>query len=220
MHYYKKNIGDYRRNTGHLSLLEHGVYSQLIDQYYLKEGIGFDKPVEKIARLISARTEDEIAVVAVILDEFFTETASGYIHKKCDENLKDYIAQGDRSRENGKKAVKPSGDPVGTQMGTLTTNQEPLTNNHIKIFEEFWSSYPHRNGKTGRKQSLAWWIKQPADTLMMVLKATKNYSKYLQQCKKDNTWVANPPDPIRYLKNEKYMDEMNTKTNNYAKGLK
>ena len=211
MHYYKKNIGDYRRNTMHLSLLEHGVYSQLIDQYYLKEGVGFDKPVERIARLIGARTEDEVAVVSVILDEFFTETESGYIHNKCDENLKDYIAQGNRSRENGKKAVKPSGNPVGNLVGTLTTNQEPLTNNHIELFEEFWETYPHRNGKRTKKQSLVWWKKQSVDTLTNVLSSTKKYVKYLDQCLKDDIWVANPSDPIRYLTNEKYNDEVSIK---------
>jgi len=37
LHYYTFNIGDYRRDTGHLSLLEHGIYRQLIDSYYLSE---------------------------------------------------------------------------------------------------------------------------------------------------------------------------------------
>ena len=37
MHYYQFNIGDYRRDTSHLSLLEHGIYRQLIDTYYLSE---------------------------------------------------------------------------------------------------------------------------------------------------------------------------------------
>ena len=34
MHYYPKNIGDYRRDTMNLSLLEHGVYMTLIDQCF------------------------------------------------------------------------------------------------------------------------------------------------------------------------------------------
>ena len=37
MHYYPKNIGDYRRDTMNLSLLEHGVYTTLIDHYTLNE---------------------------------------------------------------------------------------------------------------------------------------------------------------------------------------
>jgi uncharacterized protein YdaU (DUF1376 family) len=37
MHHYQHHIGDYRRDTMHLTLLEHGVYRQLIDLYYLQE---------------------------------------------------------------------------------------------------------------------------------------------------------------------------------------
>ena len=37
MHYYKFNIADYRKDTGHLSTIEHGIYRQLIDWYYLDE---------------------------------------------------------------------------------------------------------------------------------------------------------------------------------------
>ena len=58
MHYYQYNIADYRKDTTHLSLLEHGCYRQLLDQYYLDE-----KPLpadeDKLFRLFNARTEDE-----------------------------------------------------------------------------------------------------------------------------------------------------------------
>ena len=37
MHYYQHNIADYRKDTIHLTLLEHGVYRQLLDQYYLTQ---------------------------------------------------------------------------------------------------------------------------------------------------------------------------------------
>lgn len=58
MHYYEHHIGDYRRDTAHLTLLEHGVYRQLLDWYYLSE-----KPIpanrEAVIRKISARTQEE-----------------------------------------------------------------------------------------------------------------------------------------------------------------
>ncbi len=37
MYHDKKNIGDYRSATAHLTLLEHGVYNWLLDTYYLNE---------------------------------------------------------------------------------------------------------------------------------------------------------------------------------------
>ena len=33
MNYYKRHIGDYAAKAGHLSPLEHGVYTLLIDAY-------------------------------------------------------------------------------------------------------------------------------------------------------------------------------------------
>ena len=37
MNYYERHIGDYLKDTAHLSLLEHGVYSRLLDVYYTRE---------------------------------------------------------------------------------------------------------------------------------------------------------------------------------------
>ena len=37
MNYYKRHIGDYLKDTAHLSLLEHGVYARLLDVYYTRE---------------------------------------------------------------------------------------------------------------------------------------------------------------------------------------
>ena len=58
MHYYSHNIADYRKDTMGLSLIEHGAYRQLLDQYYLDE-----KPLpldeEILYRLVNARNQDE-----------------------------------------------------------------------------------------------------------------------------------------------------------------
>ena len=37
MIWYKRFIADYKRDTGHLSMLEHGAYQALLDTYYLTE---------------------------------------------------------------------------------------------------------------------------------------------------------------------------------------
>ena len=212
MHYYQKNIGDYRRDTMNLSLLEHGVYTTLIDHYILnEEPISLDHL--DVCWTIGARTDNEKTAVCLILSKFFIKTDEGYIHKRCDKEIAQYKLRADTARENGKKGgrPKPNNNPTLTQP---LTNQEPITKNqepYTKLFDEFWETYPHREGKKTKKQSLAWWNKQSLDTLTMVLEATKKYSKYLKQCNKDNTWVANPPDPIRYLQNEHYENELQIK---------
>jgi uncharacterized protein YdaU (DUF1376 family) len=217
MHYYPKNIGDYRRDTMNLSLLEHGVYTTLIDHYTLNEE-PFPLDHLDVCWTIGARTDNEKTAVCLILTKFFIKTDEGYRHKRCDEEISKYQAKSEKAKESvGKRWNKDTNvirtyNEGNTNQEPITNNQEPLTNNHIELFEEFWEAYPHRNGKRTKKQSLVWWKKQPLDTLTNVLSNTKKYVKYLEQCKKDSVWIANPPDPIRYLNNEQYNDEFNVKS--------
>ena len=50
MHYYQFNISDYRADTAHLNIIEHGIYRQLIDWYYLDE-----KPIPKETQVVMRR---------------------------------------------------------------------------------------------------------------------------------------------------------------------
>lgn len=104
MHYYQHNIGDYRRDTSHLSLLEHGVYRQLLDMYYLNES-PLTADLNQIFRKLCARTQEEKDSVEIILKEFFQLTDSGWTHKRCDEEIDDYSIQNEdnRAREDNEK---------------------------------------------------------------------------------------------------------------------
>ena len=209
MHYYPKNIGDYRRYTMHLSLLEHGVYTTLIDHYILNEE-PFSDNIEDILWLVGARTEEEKNAVSLILNKFFKKKDDGYYHKRCDEEIQKYKKNAEVARENGKKGGRPR-NPEVTQSKPnpkLTNNQKLETNNHEPLFVEFWKTYPHRNG-TGvtKPQALEWWNTKPLDTLTMVLDGTKKFKAYIERCHKDNVFNGGIPDPIRYLKNKRYKDD-------------
>ena len=152
LHYYKKNIGDYRSATAHLSLLEHGVYNWLLDTYYLNE-----KPLplneRELFRMSLARTEDEKNAVRDILVEFFVETENGWVHNRCESEVKAYHAKAETNRKNGGNGGRPKKqakeNPNGSQdnreetqsvnsgipQETLTKNQEPLTKNQEPIFK-------------------------------------------------------------------------------------
>lgn len=90
MHYYTFNIGDYRRDTGHLTPLEHGIYRALLDTYYLQEGplVADD---DRLMRLHCIRTEAEQIAYRQVIQEFFTLATSPdgevYTHKRCDAQL-------------------------------------------------------------------------------------------------------------------------------------
>ena len=213
MHYYPKNIGDYRRDTMNLSLLEHGVYMTLIDHYTLNEK---PFPLEQldICWTIGARTDDEKTAVCLLLSKFFIQTDKGYIHKRCDEEIAKYHAKSEKAKESVSKRWNKDTNVIRTH-NEGNTNQEPITNNqepYTKLFEEFWKNYPHRDGnKKTKKESLAWWSKQSIDTLTIVLNGVRSYKKYIEKCHKDKVFDGGISDPIRYLKNENYLDELEVK---------
>ena len=115
MHYYPHNIADYRKDTSHLSLLEHGCYHQLLDQYYLNEApLPLDEA--KLFRLLNARTDDEKTAIRNVLDDFFIKTEAGFIQERCDIEIEKFHLIGE-------KASKSAQRRWGNAKAMLTKNQ-------------------------------------------------------------------------------------------------
>ena len=95
MNYYERHIGDYLKDTSHLSLLEHGVYARLLDVYYSQQAA---LPADKVVRLIAARTKDERAALDAVLNEFFTLVDGAWHQRRCDEEIARFLA-GEPERE-------------------------------------------------------------------------------------------------------------------------
>lgn len=94
MNFYKRHIGDYLKDTAHLSLLEHGIYTRLLDVYYTREsGI----PDAQVARLIGARARDEMAALKSVLEEFFELTDGTWTQQRCEREIAD-AAEGEVER--------------------------------------------------------------------------------------------------------------------------
>lgn len=106
MFYFKFHIGDYRTDTQHLTLLEHGVYMTLMATYYSTE-----KPLPKderqLFRLAGARTDEEKQAVIDVVNEFFNPTETHWVNSRIDFELKEYQSKADANRENGKKGGRP-----------------------------------------------------------------------------------------------------------------
>ena len=129
MYYYQHHIGDYRKDTSHLSLIEHGIYRQLLDLYYITE-----KPLDKKSiRLIGSKTDQEIALAELILNEFFEKKGTKYYHKRCDDEIQNYKSKSLKASESSNKRwnnIKRLDDAnaLPTQS-ERNANQEPITNN-------------------------------------------------------------------------------------------
>jgi len=81
MHTYDFHIGDYARDTRHLSLLEHGAYRLLLDLSYSHE-TPLTKDLQVLVRKVGAKTAAEKKAVESCLQEFFIDTPEGWTHKR------------------------------------------------------------------------------------------------------------------------------------------
>jgi len=133
LHYYQFNIGDYRRDTIHLTLIEHGVYRQLLDSYYLNEG-PLTKSEDELMRSLCVRNADEQDAFRRIVKEFFVEIDGQLIHRGCDKVIQQFLKKSDAARASAKSRWdKKDANAMRTQCdGNATHNPIPITHNPIK----------------------------------------------------------------------------------------
>jgi uncharacterized protein YdaU (DUF1376 family) len=158
MHYYKFNISDWHLATSHLSLEEEAVYFKLVNFYYDTEK---SIPLETKSVIRRLRLGNYSAMVDSVLDEFFILQADGWHHTRCDDEIQKYHHKAEINQKVGKLGGRPKkinsleDNLKITQMvsksnpqKTLTTNQEPLTKNHIKttstpsgVSDDLWNDF-------------------------------------------------------------------------------
>ena len=137
MHYYKRNIGDYAKKAGRLSMLEHGAYTLLIDACYDRERFPNEKEAIEWAW---ARSDAEIEAVRFVLSRFFVLIDGVYVQERIKEEIDAYARNAEINariaREREEKRTKrtrsvneasPSEHEPPPNHKPLTTNQEPLT---------------------------------------------------------------------------------------------
>ncbi|MCT9251998.1 YdaU family protein, partial [Acinetobacter baumannii] len=88
MHYYKRNLGDYAKKAGRLTMLEHGAYNQLLDAIYDREEF---PTLEEALDWTWARDEAEITAVKFVLSKFFEAQEDGrFVQNRIKEELDAY----------------------------------------------------------------------------------------------------------------------------------
>lgn len=134
MHYYAHHLGDYAKDTGHLSLAEHGAYRMLLDHYYATEKALPQNPAT-VARICRATSRQEREAVESVLSQFFTLNNTGYSHKRVEQELENNRRLRERNLENGKRGGRPKqtqNKPSGLFLGSVSETQTepyPTTNN-------------------------------------------------------------------------------------------
>jgi uncharacterized protein YdaU (DUF1376 family) len=135
MHYYKRNLGDYAKKCGRLSMLQHGAYTLLIDSCYDREKF---PTLEEAIEWTWASTEAEIEAVKFVLTRFFKLDDEGqYVQDRILAELLDYHAKADtnkrialdretKRKERSTNRAQPVNEAPPNQE-PRTINQEPRT---------------------------------------------------------------------------------------------
>jgi uncharacterized protein YdaU (DUF1376 family) len=133
MHYYKRNLGDYAKKAGRLSMLQHGSYTLLIDACYDREQ--FPTRDEAIDWTWASSTA-EIEAVDFVLAKFFTLEDGRYVQKRIQEEVAAYHAMSETNkriamyrevkRNESSTKRERSVNEAPPNHKPLTINQEPL----------------------------------------------------------------------------------------------
>lgn len=140
MHYYKRNIGDYYKKAGRLSMLQHGAYTLLIDACYDRERF----PTEGEAiEWAWASTEAEIEAVKFVLSKFFHEVDGVFVQQHIKDDLIDYADKAEKNRtialeREAKRRQKRTNEHEPCTNGSRVEhesppNHKPLTNNQEPV---------------------------------------------------------------------------------------
>lgn len=237
MHYYKRNIGDYAKKAARLTLLQHGVYCQLIDACYDREKF---PSLEEAIDWLWASTSEEEEAVKFVLTKFFTLQNDGkYVQSRIQDEIQQYHGQCESNAINGKKGgrpkksknkaektqpvnsetqpvnseseIKPSGSEINPKP--LTTNQEPLTTNQTPPKSpkgdhvRFDDFYLAYPRKTARVQALKAWNKLKPN-YDLINRILDDISQRIAAGAFDTNDKTHIPHPATYLNGRRWDDEI------------
>jgi uncharacterized protein YdaU (DUF1376 family) len=142
MHYYKRNIGDYHKKAGRLTMLQHGAFTLLMDSCYDRERF---PTRDEALEWLWASSKEEIDAVAFVLCRFFDLEDGVYVQKRIQDELANYHKNAktnkriaiDRETKRREKRTNcaQSVDGSNTLEHEAPPNQEPLTINQEPVKE-------------------------------------------------------------------------------------
>lgn len=208
MHYFKRNIGDYHKKAGRLSMLEHGAYTLLLDSCYDRERFPTkDDAIE----WCWARTQQEIDAVIFVLGKFFDLVDGVYVQNRIQEELEQYkrnaltnkeiaLKREEARRTNRERLVNeppPNHKPITNNQEPLTINHKPIKTPSVsrekiafdgssfsgygKFIEKWQEAYPAIDVLRELRKAEAWLISNPKNS-------KSNYERFL------NNWLSRAQD--------------------------
>ncbi|CEL30240.1 hypothetical protein SRM1_03598 [Pseudomonas fluorescens] len=225
MHYFKRNIGDYHKKAGRLTMLEHGAYTLLLDACYDRERF---PTLEEAIDWCWARNKEEIDAVELVLRKFFELVDGVYIQARIQDEVAAYHATALKNKEIAEKreeAKRTKRAPLVHEASTdghLTNNHKPLTINQEPVdqktpaqaptedlFPKFWKMYPNKKGKAAAEK--AWKkLKVTADLFGQIAEGLAAQVVCEAWVKDGGQFI---PHPATWLNGKRWEDEVKVASN-------
>lgn len=127
VNFFKLYMGDYQRDTGALSIAEHGAYFLMLQYHYATE-----KPLPKgkdLYRLLRCESKADRDAVDAIAERFWEETETGWVNNRAMKEMAKADHQRTVNREVGKRGGRPKQTESLTQSETESVIEtEPINN--------------------------------------------------------------------------------------------
>ena len=213
MEWYEKRPTDYRNDTWHLTLAEHGAYNLLLDHYYSSEAPLPDN--DNALASICGCTLDEWLCVSNALRQFFVAKRGKLSHKNCDKIiLKSYSKRSDGAKRVAKYRKNNKSVTRYTRVSNASTGQDRTVQNSsknidgqnklltVEFNEQFWPVYPRKvSRKTALKAYIAARKTAPIEDILKGLKA------YVGEITKTGTDSSHTAHGATWLNQERWGDE-------------
>lgn len=135
MKFYKRFPGDIQIKTGHLSMAEFGAFDRLLDHYYSTE-VPLPKERSRCYAIARAMSPSDRRDVDTVLNEFFTETDSGWEQARADEMIADAQPKIEAARTNGRKGGRPKTAKTETKEKPTGFSKETQSETEGAVFEK------------------------------------------------------------------------------------
>jgi uncharacterized protein YdaU (DUF1376 family) len=182
MNYYERYCGDYAKKTARLTLIQHGAYTLLLDEYYSTEE-PLPESFDELYRVCRAMSKPEQEAVRFVAERFFPIGPDGLRHNdRADEMIEKARPKMEAARVNGRKGGRPRKNPVGY----VTENPE----------ETQWvsSGFPEQNPEETQSESSP--TPTPLEPLVnKTVVGTPVRPAELSAAMRRNSIEANPGDP-------------------------